>query len=141
MSLSQLILAILAGLTGPAERIVSNHIKPERVNTLDEFFMQVRTLTLGTAVASKAMTLFQKKVQRPGEDVMSFASDLYTIFNLAFPTEEQKAQSQGTLKSRFLAGLQDFQLVTRLVEDRDVNTMTYMLTLVFSEGSTASTSP
>ena len=65
------------------------------------------------------MAFFQRKVQRPGEDVMSFASDLYTIFDLKFPTPEQKAQSQGTLKSRFLAGLQDFQLVKSLVEDKD----------------------
>ena len=83
-------------MDGPAEQIVSNYcnwrrveyprtvstgkpnptLKPENIASMDEFFGQVRTLTLGTAVASKAMVLYQMKEKISSEDIMYFASDL-----------------------------------------------------------------
>ena len=123
-TLTMLLSAIMSGFTTSAERLTQGVI-PAACTSLEDFFIKVRTAALGTAVAEKAMSMFRNRRQREGEDINMFHSTLLTIFKIAFTGEARQKESQETLKSRFLAGLIDFSHVEKLVETKDMTSLTY----------------
>ena len=104
-------LAILAELRGKAAQTAKSIID-EDFPTLDAFFNKLRSLFLSPSYSDVSKSLFVNRVQQDDESVLQFHGALRVLFERAYPTADERVDSE--LIRKFIGGLKHEKLHTEM---------------------------
>ena len=125
LEFSALAAGILSGLRGQVA-VMCNTINSDDVATIDDLMKRMKAVVNPSNIPQKAMSMFKTCYQHEKDDILTYASKLKTLFDLAFP--DQDNQSHSLLCQQFLLGLHN-QKIQKKISERETATPTTLVDL------------